>query len=380
MNFFVQALRSLSSSLLKRPGPLGCLSSREACPVFGASHIELKPSASYTYCLPRTEQKDLLHFLAKKRISQIPALSISIIPGGRVYRGTVILTPDCKYVLRDLSAALYEHSNTALHSLLDTPIRRSIFLRGSTLAVAVDGATSYYHWLLEELPRMLLPGLPSVDRVLISKPGEARLNALNLVRPCLPFLFRKFCWPGRLSLHVSCENLVCPSYLSSSGELSPYIVELLQDLADKIARPDSSLPEKILISRSSQHGRNLSSEAPLAEALAQEGFRRVELEKLDFAKQIQLFRNAKEIISPHGAGLANLVFCTKKPLVIEIFNSSYVHWCFWHLASLVEATYLPLSLPLGSKVFHDPASSCKAAIPIISVVKFMKYRDAFMNA
>ena len=41
------------------------------------------------------------------------------------------------------------------------------------------------------------------------------------------------------------------------------------------------------------------------------------MSKLNFEDQIYIFNNAKIVISPHGAGLTNLIFCKKGTKILE---------------------------------------------------------------
>ena len=52
------------------------------------------------------------------------------------------------------------------------------------------------------------------------------------------------------------------------------------------------------------------------------GWQFVQLEKLPIAEQMQLFAEAKYIISPHGAGLTNLLWSQPGPKVIEFQRGS----------------------------------------------------------
>ena len=42
------------------------------------------------------------------------------------------------------------------------------------------------------------------------------------------------------------------------------------------------------------------------------------MSKFSFKKQISIFKNCNIVISPHGAGMANLIFCKRKTKVVEI--------------------------------------------------------------
>ena len=58
---------------------------------------------------------------------------------------------------------------------------------------------------------------------------------------------------------------------------------------------------------------------------------------LTLAEQILAFAGARVIMSPHGAGLANLVFCRADTRVVELFNHAYFNPCFWHPCSAARA-------------------------------------------
>ena len=67
------------------------------------------------------------------------------------------------------------------------------------------------------------------------------------------------------------------------------------------------------------------NEPDLIAQLEQHGFEIVDLESLPFKKQAELFMSATIIISPHGAGRANLVFCNPGSELIEILTSDYLN-------------------------------------------------------
>jgi hypothetical protein len=82
---------------------------------------------------------------------------------------------------------------------------------------------------------------------------------------------------------------------------------------------------KVYISRQFTGMRRILNEAVLRKALKQRGFEIVVLEKLAMADQMRVFAEADVIISPHGAGLTNVIFCNAGTLLIEIFPDIGVH-------------------------------------------------------
>ena len=154
--------------------------------------------------------------------------------------------------------------------------------------------------------------------------------------------------------HYKAESLVVPSYVSAEGEPSEILVRLLNEFAEPLLKKNELLPEKIFVTRSKASGRYIINESEVFAELEPAGFKLIKLEELTWSEQINLFHNAKQIISPHGAGLANLAFCTQSPRVIEIFHSKYIHWCFWKLAQLIGADYIPIASPKEAEIDHDP--------------------------
>jgi len=57
-------------------------------------------------------------------------------------------------------------------------------------------------------------------------------------------------------------------------------------------------------------------------------FRSVILETMDFKDQIRCFKNAKLVIGIHGGGLANILFCNKGTILIEVSGGGDFGWRF----------------------------------------------------
>jgi capsular polysaccharide biosynthesis protein len=68
---------------------------------------------------------------------------------------------------------------------------------------------------------------------------------------------------------------------------------------------------RIFLARKAEDVRRYN-QPEVVEMLSKHGFKPVFLEDLTFRESIRLFRSAEIIAGPHGAGLANLLFCTSK--------------------------------------------------------------------
>ena len=79
--------------------------------------------------------------------------------------------------------------------------------------------------------------------------------------------------------------------------------------------------------------RVLVNESKLLNRLVSRGFRSIELSKLSFDEQVDLFAHAEAVIGVHGAGLSNLVFAPAGCHVIEIAGQSYCPVMFEEIAA-----------------------------------------------
>jgi hypothetical protein len=336
-------------TLFPTRGPLRCGFASEIAYAAGGSQTIVRREDEQRFEIPTTDNPSVAKFFSNLTYSRHPPVSVTMIPGGHIYSEGAVFSPDGTILARDLS--LDFSSPIDSHYLCRKPIHRSKLLKGSTLAVASWQTRSYYHWLLDELPRYLLPGIPAFDQIVCSRNTGINQEALRVLG-----LGNKKILPLDQAKHYKCDLLIVPSYVSPTGEPSPYLVELLTKAVQPLISKARDYPEKIFISRKAARGRKIVNEDAVFQFFKSQGYTRISLEDFSWRDQINIFYHAQEIFAPHGAGLANLVFCSKKPLVIELFNTKYLHWCFWRLATLVGAQYMPIAFPLMEPVEHNLAA------------------------
>ena len=100
-----------------------------------------------------------------------------------------------------------------------------------------------------------------------------------------------------------------------------------------------SYPERIYISRNKAKYRRVIHEEKVIDLLSQYGFITIELETLSVVEQASLFANAKVIVSPHGSGLTNIMFCTPETTVIELVSPNYIKHYYWAIAQQLGLKY-----------------------------------------
>lgn len=321
------------------PPPQRCESLASLAAQFGGTCPFPTPGDPVTYLLPARGSDEVRTFWQNETTAAPFPEFTAILPGGRVFGAGIVLSPDGVCLARDVSLDFGKPSH--MHWLLTypkLPPPRSV--PGPTAVIASNLGAGYGHWLLDELPRLLtLPRDQASNLIAHSQPAFSRL-ALH-----------RWGWSGPVlnaerDAHFQCELLLVPSLVGTVVQPTRRNVDLVADFAAGLGASTSPFGERIYISRATARRRRVTNEAELWPLLQDAGFAKVELEQLTWAEQISAFRHAKVVVSPHGAGLANLVFCVPGTRVIELFQRAYVHGCYWRVASLQGLDYWPL-VPRG---------------------------------
>lgn len=109
---------------------------------------------------------------------------------------------------------------------------------------------------------------------------------------------------------------------------APYLRDFRQRVAARYASVRGARNKRLLIARKGPT-RKIANLEQVQALLARYDFDTVYLEGMSVVDQILLFQRAEFIISPHGAGLANLLFCEPGTRVIEFMPSVDVRPFFW---------------------------------------------------
>jgi hypothetical protein len=107
----------------------------------------------------------------------------------------------------------------------------------------------------------------------------------------------------------------------------------------KAAAGKADSPGRIYITRRDTGHRRVINEGQVIAELEARGFTVIALTGRTLDEQINLFRNAEIVVSPHGAGLSNVVFCEPDTRVYELLPHDYVNGCFNLQARAAGAAY-----------------------------------------
>jgi hypothetical protein len=189
----------------------------------------------------------------------------------------------------------------------------------------------YYHWICDVLPRVqrALPHLPPEAKFILpanlEDPFIDAFAAAGVPWERCEFFQGSRPWRVRRLIHVP--------PVAMTGD---HTRESLLSLRESVFRHTRSKPplipaRRIYIARRQGAERSVVNEAELLPILQERGFEVVRCEGLSFADQVELFRESKIVVGPHGGGFANLVWCEPGTKVFEIFGTSSVRRCYWSI-------------------------------------------------
>ena len=267
----------------------------------------------------------------------LPSFAV-ILPRGRVvgYTGAVI-APNNSLVW-DLSVEF--SGSPERHSIFSMKQLPPVAYYPKTVAVLTSSVSqNYFHWMFEVLARihlLRLSGIP-VEKYVVNRQGylpfqQETLDVVGLTADklidCHSFS------------HIEADQLVVPSLPCYTGHPPKWACDFLRyELMAKRGIQSILGYERIYVSRSDARYRKVINEDEVMTLLSAFGFRSVSLNQVSVYEQAQIFASAQVIVSPHGAGLANLVFCQAGTKVVEFFSPQYVNPVFWILSNQVKLDY-----------------------------------------
>ena len=226
-----------------------------------------------------------------------------------------------------LSGAIYVDDTLILESLnRKRKMARASFYKcnfkpDSIIVVPKD---TYYHWLIEILPRILRAAEYSPSSVLIASATLTSVQKQSLE------MFN-------LDIHY-CDKrhqpfeIVLATFGLDSGWPHPNDVMALRK---KLSIPELPGIFPIFISRSGSR-RSDTSTLRLDAWASSNGLNLVKCENLSWKDQVKLFREASSITGEHGAGLANLIFAPKGTILEEIYRNDYANPVFQNLSNVLN--------------------------------------------
>lgn len=271
-------------------------------------------------------------------------------PNIHAYSGMVAVAHN---VYVSAPSMFHKFGNTVfLEGLLDTErtlaypkklwVTETISFKASTrqsaaILLALPLFTNYYHWLIEIFPRlMLVDGCVDLVNIPLLVPVDAPQYIFETLELAGLTHRVQFLNNGIYQF----DALYIPSALSPPSHPSSFSVNWVRDkLLKETLHQTPSAKRRIYVSRRDAPIRFTTNEAELLILLKEYNFDCVVLSEMTVADQIETFSNAEFVISNHGAGLTNLVFCKAGTVAIELFVQGWFTNAFYHIALLRNLQY-----------------------------------------
>jgi hypothetical protein len=264
----------------------------------------------------------------------IPRVAVGELPGGRVLgphravidAGGTLIEEFCMY----WGTSRWREHPIFWHPFVEAPLE----VAGSLGVLAARGDHSYYHFLLDVLPRLAIidmSGSPTPERWYVPLQRRFQREILELAG----FLPAADVVDSDLVTHVRAEALVVPGLPDTELRTPPWTIPFIRErlLPANLERVPG---RRIYVTRGRErHHRTVTNEEDVVEFLVERGFTVIDPGSLPVTEQIRAFAEAEWIVAPHGAALANLAFASPGASVIELFAPDYVQGCYWKLADCV---------------------------------------------
>jgi hypothetical protein len=206
---------------------------------------------------------------------------------------------------------------------------------------------NYYHWLIDVLARFRLADFDRFARqpeatsppMLLHPPLDSpwkRQSFALLVAKSLPRLVLEE--EGRIEV---ANLLYIPDLTGGVMNPHPALLEAFDTMrASALGGMPAQAPwRRLYVSRAGNGNRVLANEAEVAARAEAAGFTQMLPASMSVPEQIRMFAEASHIVAPHGAGLANIVFCQPGTALCELHMDAYVHQAYRRLAALRRMRY-----------------------------------------
>jgi len=262
---------------------------------------------------------------------------IGITPDSELIKDTVASADSStsrieKILARSIITNGYRKTTNVLRSPTDHADRQI-----SLATTLVPVWQNYYHWTLECLPK--LRGIETYyeqtgeSPTILLPPDVSSWMRESLELVGGDWLDTAVLQPG--TTHV--DRFVIPSYPTPSRMECFWLRDRAHNAVGIAERKMNQYPSRIYVTRQNANVRRVKNESDVLEVLSEFNIEPYALETLPVCEQVQLFANADLVVSPHGAGLANLVYGTS-PSVLELFGYKE-KTTFYRLSELMGYEY-----------------------------------------
>ncbi|MBD2484124.1 tetratricopeptide repeat protein [Planktothrix sp. FACHB-1365] len=210
---------------------------------------------------------------------------------------------------------------------------------GTVAFLSVQWGEAFYHWLYD-----VLPGIHLIQESGISLDSIDYFVFNSYRSPYQKQTLQKLGIPeskiieSRYQPYIQAQKIIvpAPNFFHNSTATSPWICKFLKQQFVSQDFQKISTNRRIYISREQASYRHLVNQDELLKRLEPLNFESVVLESLTISEQAELMASASVVLTPHGAGLSNIVFCQPGTKVIELFAPTHIPPCYRIISNICE--------------------------------------------
>lgn len=230
----------------------------------------------------------------------------------------IVCTRDME-VLIDIEPRRHHFQNNAYRKPPEMRKGKVKRLAGLYSSINYFAAGNFFHWMIDCLPKLhsLAQYEPKATVTLLMPDSMSAVHRESL-ECVLPSNFRVEYRAHDEWLQV--ETFLYPSLIGSyyNGFLpAEYNDSIRRPVFERYNLPSFHSPrERLYLSRQGASRRCVLNEEAVITLLKPYGFKTVELDKLSFRDQVELFHRAEVLVGPSGAGFNLMMFCGNIPVVV----------------------------------------------------------------
>ncbi|MBF2079113.1 MAG: DUF563 domain-containing protein [Synechococcales cyanobacterium T60_A2020_003] len=347
------------------------------------SHLErlIYPSTQVHLVPPKSLDPDIHYSFRFGDTMPLPGSFVTTVDNGRCWFDTsqsamAILTSD-HHLIPNLSPQFPILSpghpvDISQHQIFKHPDLAPVrSLSGTVVVLAGLLNNVYFHWMLDVLPRLELLEQAQIDWSAVDHivlPRSLSFQRETIDRLGIPQ--EKCIDPVEIS-HLQADRLIVPSFPGAIAWFPRWACDFLRQHFLSEASQGEIPSRRLYITRGSTAPRTVLNEGEVVTYLQRRNFEVVSLEALSVQAQATLLAQASVVISPHGSGLTNLVFCQPGTPVIELFSPDFVYSCYWFLSTVMKLDYAYLlgEKPEGFWLYQQLYTSSRLACMTVDVPK-----------
>jgi len=305
---------------------------------------------NYKYPLPKNFDSSNQEFDIFKNVSpeNCRKMEIKFFKNIRISNNSILF--NYFNIIKDscISSMLFEKYQKNYKFFLKFIFPRLNFSSKRFLLITDEWTSNYYHWHIFALKKLAL------------------FKAENLVENSMLFLPKryqryKFVLPSLEKFGIKQNQIVFLHRKSNIKTAETAMVmapqhhsEAFKEIREVILKntqyKNLEFGNKIYISREGQLLRFIENEKEVTALLEKYGFKKLIMEKFSYDEQINIMRNAQYVVSPHGAGLTNILFMAENTNVLEMTTKPNPN------KPLTD--YYKLSTMLGINYFYQENDIC----------------------